>query len=341
MGCLSGLVYLKGCSINEVPGAIYNLNSLLGISLKSFAEVADSEQVNYLGVWEDINERAEARIKNEIMTYLSTRYNLKRVRRTVDTANVQPTAPFAAGDTYQGIVLNQAYMFTDDWILTPFANFSVDKIRFYYGVGTVATSVDIQFFNYLTKEILDTKTIDLTAYTPGSWIEVSILKKWNIPVLGVGFNSTDIETLTYSAAELNGLWAECMDYCYDVSCGYLQGFVSSTNNANGNLNNGDLITGLQIVVTMGCDYDPAICSNRQIFAEAFWYLLGCEFMSERLYTSRVNYLSTIKREEARELFNLYEGKYREALKNALDGLKFSCDACLECNSLVTVFSPLP
>jgi hypothetical protein len=41
------------------------------------------------------------------------------------------------------------------------------------------------------------------------------------------------------------------------------------------------------------------------------------------------------------LLALYTTRYEEAIKNALGGIKLECDACLECNSLVQVFTQLP
>jgi len=41
------------------------------------------------------------------------------------------------------------------------------------------------------------------------------------------------------------------------------------------------------------------------------------------------------------LLALYTTRYEEAIKNALGGIKLECDACLECNSQVQVFTQLP
>lgn len=341
MACFTGLVFLKGCSVTELPESVYSLNSLSGISLRAFEEVADAEQKNYLGVWENINERAEARIKNQIISKMSTRYDIKRVKRTVDTGNVLPVTNTVHDSKFRGIVINGAYTFTDSWMMSPFQTFSIDKFRFYKRTGTTATSVDIVFFNYLTKEVLFTKNISMSDCTENDWTEFDVLKKFLCPVLGIGFLDTGIHSVSYPSNELNLIWGGCMDYCFDSNCGYLRAFVSSTSSRTGALTELTDIVGLQAVITVGCEYDSAVCSNRLLFAEAYWYLLGIEFMTERLFSERVNFLTTLRKEEAKELLDLYTIRYEEALSNAIGGLKFACDACVECNSLSTVITRLP
>jgi hypothetical protein len=341
MNCFTGLVYLKGCSVTELPESVYSLNSLSGISLRSFGEVADAEQKNYLGVWENINERAEARIKNQIISKMSMRYDIKRVKRTVDTGNILPQTNTVHDSKFKGLVINGAYTFTDSWMMSPFQTFSIDKIRFYKRTGTTATTVDVRFFNYLTKEVLFTKTLTMADCVENEWTSFDILKKFTCPVLGIGFRDSEIHSVSYPTNDLNILWGGCMDYCFDSNCGYLRSFESSNASQSGTLTQGDTITGLQAVITVGCEYDAAVCSNRLLFAEAYWYLLGIEFMTERLFSERVNFLTTLRKEEARELLDLYAIRYEEAINNAITGLKFSCDACLECDSLSTVITRIP
>lgn len=340
MSCFDGIIKLNGCSITEVPQAVYSLNSLPGISLKSFEQVANSEQVNYLGVWDAINERAEARIKNQIISYMSTRYDIKRVKRTVEISG-SPLTDVTSNDLFKGILIASNWDLTDQWMLSPLQVNQVDKIKFYKSASNTATTVDVLFFNYVTKEILFTKTLTMSELVVG-WNEISTLKQFDVPVLGIGYLDTNVNGVTYDTNDVNNYYTSCFEDCYGGdNCGQIYGFVSTTDSVNGTLTNNTIINSLQAMITMGCSYDAAVCSNRMLFAEAFWYLLGIEFMTERLYTERVNFYTQVKREEAKELIDLYNVRYEEALKNALGGLKFECDVCLECNSQVQVFTQIP
>ena len=340
MSCFDGIVKLNGCSITEVPEAIYSLNSLPGISLKSFEQVANSEQQNYLGVWNVTGERAEARMKNQIISYLSTRYDIKRVRRTVDVFGDDQAAA-VSNDLFKGIVINSAYTLVDNWKISPLQTTTVDKIRFYKSSTITATTIDVKFFNYLSKEILFTKTLTVADMVTG-WNEFSILKQFDCAILAIGFLDTDINGVTYSTNDADEFFANCFTACYDCGeCGQINGFVSSNTTQNGTLSYNTTANSLQVLLTLGCSYDAVVCSNRMLFAEAYWYALGIEFMTERLYSERTNFYTTVKREEANELLALYTTRYEEAIKNALGGIKLDCDACLECNSQVQVFTQLP
>ncbi len=339
MSCFDGIIKLNGCSITEVPQAIYSLNSLPGISIKSFEQVANSEQVNYLGVWNAINERAEARIKNQIISYMSTRYDIKRVRRTVEISG-QPEITAVSDTKFKGILIGSAWSISDEYMLSPLQVNQVDKIRFYKSATIATPTVVIKFFNYVTKEILYTKTLTVADLVDG-WNEISILKQFSCAVLGIGFEDKDINGITYSTNDVNNYFTSCFDDCYGETCGQIYGFTSSTSSETGVLLNGSIINSLQAVITMGCSYDAAVCANRMLFAEAYWYLLGIELMTERMFTERINFYTSVKREEAKELIDLYNVRYEDALKNALGGIKFDCDACLECNSQVQVFTQIP
>lgn len=329
MSCFTGLISLTGCSVAEVPGSVYSLNSLPGISLKAFEQIANSEQQNYIGVWDAINERAEARIKNAIISNLSTRYKIQRVKRTLDTATTDLTT-VAAENKRKGIYIDCTY--SDQFQLSPFQMVSVDKIRFFYDNTSTALTVDIDFFDFITNEVFYTKTLTFTDLVAG-WNAISINKQFNTANLAIGFNSDNIVTRSYTNSDLSSIMNNYCYDCWNVECGQIQGFVDSAEV--------NTIYGLQAVITIGCSYDAAMCSNRLLFGEAFWYLLGIEFMTERIYTDRVNFLTTVKKEEAKELLSLYTTRYEEGLKNSLDGFKFDCDVCLECNSLVSVFNQIP
>lgn len=340
MSCFNGIVSLKGCSVAETPGSVYSLNSLPGISLQAFENIAGAEQKNYLGVWDNINERAEARIKNSVLSYMATKYNIKRVSRTVDTYNIE-TTPQLASDIFQGIVINNSWDWVNGYVKSPFQNISIYKIRLFWDVTSTSASVSIQFINYITREVFFTKVVATNTLVAG-WNEISILKTFDAPILGIGFNTRDFKTVTYDSNQASNWYSDCICACYDWNnCGYIKGFVSSTANKDGQLTYQQDIVGLQAVITMGCSYDAALCTNRLLFSEAFWYLLGSEFMTEAIYSSRINFMTTVKKEEAVELKALYDTQFEQALKNALDGLRFECDECLQCNSLVQTFSQLP
>lgn len=72
MNCLKDYIGIRGCGAAPESGQF--INSLQGISLKSIQLVSDSEQVTFVKVWEDVQERAWLRLSNDFMLLMRTKY---------------------------------------------------------------------------------------------------------------------------------------------------------------------------------------------------------------------------------------------------------------------------
>lgn len=71
-----GLSYCPG--IYEQPGSGLYLNSLPGISIESIDKIADSEQITYLGVWEDVQKSAVAQFRIDVVSEINKCFKLDR-----------------------------------------------------------------------------------------------------------------------------------------------------------------------------------------------------------------------------------------------------------------------
>lgn len=89
-----------------------------------------------------------------------------------------------------------------------------------------------------------------------------------------------------------------------------------------------------------CDYTVLICNNKKLLAVAWRYLLGAQLMQFRLYTSRLNFFTTVAKEDAQELLGIYQGKYEEALAKAMLLIDVS-SCCLECGGNPETVTWLP
>lgn len=88
---------------------------------------------------------------------------------------------------------------------------------------------------------------------------------------------------------------------------------------------------------MGCfkvqpyiDYEAILCANKKILSVAWRYLLGNQLMMYRLYTNRLNYFTTIAKEDAAELLTHYQVQYEQALSKAVKLIDVSHCRLLEC-----------
>jgi len=76
MDCLIDYIGLRVCG-NETSGSGQFINSLPGISLESIDKIADSEQITYKGVWDDVQAEAWNRFYIDVINELSKCYQLQ------------------------------------------------------------------------------------------------------------------------------------------------------------------------------------------------------------------------------------------------------------------------
>lgn len=76
--CFSGLVGILGCSGSEPTSGLY-INSLAGISLEMVDKIADAEQITYVGVWNDIEERGILEFRTAFMAGLNECYQINQL----------------------------------------------------------------------------------------------------------------------------------------------------------------------------------------------------------------------------------------------------------------------
>lgn len=71
-----GLSYCEG--VYNAPASGIYLNSLPGINIESIDKIADSEQISYLGVWDDVQKSAVAQFKLDVISEMTKCYKLNR-----------------------------------------------------------------------------------------------------------------------------------------------------------------------------------------------------------------------------------------------------------------------
>lgn len=77
MDCFIDYIGLSLCAgAYESPASGIYINSLPGLSMESLDKIADQEQINYLGVWADVQANALPEFRIEIMTEMRKCYEL-------------------------------------------------------------------------------------------------------------------------------------------------------------------------------------------------------------------------------------------------------------------------
>lgn len=77
MTCFTDYIGLSLCAgaYESPPSGIY-INSLPGLSMESLDKIADQEQVNYLGVWTDVQANAQPEFFIDVRAEISKCYQL-------------------------------------------------------------------------------------------------------------------------------------------------------------------------------------------------------------------------------------------------------------------------
>jgi len=78
--CFIDHIGLSFCNrgVYEVPASGIYLNSLPGINIESIDKIADSEQITYLGVWEDVQNSAVAQFRLDVINEMTKCYKLNK-----------------------------------------------------------------------------------------------------------------------------------------------------------------------------------------------------------------------------------------------------------------------
>jgi hypothetical protein len=76
MNCLTDYIGLKVCG-TETSDSGQFINTLPGISLESIGKIADNEQLNYKGVWDDTQVEAWNRFYVDVVNELTKCYQLQ------------------------------------------------------------------------------------------------------------------------------------------------------------------------------------------------------------------------------------------------------------------------
>jgi hypothetical protein len=104
LSCLIDHIGIRGCDDLPVPASGLYINSLPGISLKMMDQIADEEQVDFLGVWTDVQTRAIKRFRNEINAVFGKRYHLKTMTQSVNIERlIDATTTTRPSSSIQGI----------------------------------------------------------------------------------------------------------------------------------------------------------------------------------------------------------------------------------------------
>lgn len=352
------------CGNTTTPPSGLYINQLPGITFKGLQSIADSEQITFASVWDDIQTRAIRRFELDVRQKLSAKWALSTIQNSLNTgtkiedANLQTlTNTLAYGyeidldctpdDDYlssllQEIVLQQLFVFTT---AQPGAAVTARVIVFDINSGYIIkdTTQSIAAATFKINGWTKINT-DLNFTTQKTDSDFNIVNNAQKYFVGVNFSSN------ISTKELV-LTSNLTNICDCCNIKFRPANVTVVTTPNtyygATINYTDNAYGLSAILNSRCNWTRLVCSNKDLFATAFWYLLGIETMNEQMYSERLNRYTTIDLKKAeqkkRELELEYQGgivrselgdvikTVKGALTQAVETIDLDCsDCCVEC-----------
>lgn len=317
-----GLFY--GCG-GQTPLSGMYMTNLPGIEFSNIDGIANADQINWSGLWSDLQTTAIDTFREEIINEFNKRYKLKQITQTVDLgANINTTvltAPIA--NTTNGLLIELMDQ-GGQCIGSNFSSIYIQSIKFYwYGTnGTPTLTLNFQDADLLTTEL----TLNVSNVTQG-WNTVNVDQYFNakrLYVLASG-NFSNYVQQDLSLFNLDNFgtfsWGFGTDYSYLYinygSCGISSRINGVTYNSSTNTAvKGSNCFGMSAILSTKCTYDSLVCANKKHFASVWQHCLAIELLNYRINSSRLNRWTSIDKKQAIELQRLFTLKYRGGMDDA-------------------------
>lgn len=323
MTCLEDYVGIQGCSATTPDSGKY-VNDLPGIQLKDIDEIANDEQLNYNGVWTEVQARAIARFRTDFISRYSKKYKLKQVQKTIDFGRkIDAATTTVAAAKYRGFTIELDHE-EDQYVNSNLQAIYVQSVAIYLSGS----------FNFNIKIIdLDTETVLKTLAVTG-------VSGWNLKNINETYLSKRI-LIAYDATLVTGVELDISDFKLSNYCncsGELHG-VQTASLADLTTTEGDSTFGLTGIFSIRCTFDNVVCNNKELFARAWQFCLGYELMIERLFSSRVNRWVITDHKKSLELRDYFFKEYESELDLIVDTVNLNLnDSCIDCNEDIRFIS---
>ena len=322
--CLYDYVGLLGCNTTTPTSGRY-VNSLPGISLYDVDSIANKEQVTFANVWDDVQERASIQLFSRLRKELSNKYKLNGLQHSIGLTKNITTNTTSASAKYRGLVIDlDNFTSEQHYVSSNFQQINVQQLRLYL---PSAQNVPIKIFDLITGTQIYSSTITGIQ----GWNTLEVNEKYSSRKIFIAYNATSVIGSELYVSEDDMCCGDCNVYLHggesSITTSVYENGVTKANNS----------FGLSPLVTVECTYDTLVCNNKEIFLNSYWYLLGVELMNERIFSPRINKLTTVDANKGRELKEYFEQMFEKEIVNAVSGINIDlCDCCVDCNSPIQI-----
>ena len=349
LDCLKDYIGVQGCAVTTPDSGVF-INQLPGIELEMIDSLADEQQVDFNGVWDDVQERAVRRLKTDVNAEFKKRYKLKNITESINMARIIDTTSTTVGAAqYRGVALTLNRS-DENFAYSNLQTFYIPDISLYF---TSLNATTIKVFDLRTGTELYTKAVVAPAAT--GWTTIQINETFTSRELFIAYDATNLDSVLQDLTKLKNAVNRSQGGCTYYCCGggnanaELRGATSNISAlvTESDLTTGDNSFGLSVKWSVVCSFDTFVCQNKEPFLRSLWLLLGIELSRERRFTSRLNEFTAFDNNTAQELMKMFEIEYRGGVIDdiqyegelfmAIDALNVhNSDYCIECNSEVRV-----
>lgn len=334
--CFIGYIGLKQCGASGTSGDY--INEMPGISTEMVGKIANSEQGNFLGVWQDVQKRAFRRLKQDLLTALAEKVNMNRIvyqtkklkKQYRDLVKV-PMAP-----NYRGV-----------YVKIPEGNYVELYIKSIFVYSYQAVSTTIKVFDINDGTQLYTKDVTLVVGLNVIDIDEDFPLRWEIMELFIGIDMTSFDSvITQPEYYLfyNQEW-DCVssishsrynDNLFLIEPAELPIIdVASWSNVR-ILGAGQ---GVTIDAQVKCSISDFACQNKDILKTPFMYLLTAELLMEKNVSNQISVFTTTNLEVTENLRQDYENRYRDSLKRVAKSIPLEGNnLCFNCEEQKVVYT---
>jgi len=328
MDCLKDYIGLRGCTVTTPESGLW-LNTNAGVSTAIADNIANSEQINYSGLWADVQANAIAKFRTAVSAAFTKKYKLKSIRSMYSLGK---KITIGAGDSpaaeWRGWSVSNIYD-------TMLGGIWVENLLLYLQSPS-SDDIDIKIFDLENNEELFSYTL-LASDTVQGWNKIDVKGYYQTNSIFCAYDGTNTTGVLQNIAVPFGTPTDMGCACNTiVGIAYVNGGASvDLNDPYDNEKTGTSY-GLSGQFTISCRYDNLICNNKPLFASSWMACLSSVFMWFRYTSTRLNDITLIGKDEAKELIDHYEVLFEKELATAVDSITLDAtDGCVECNTLVT------
>lgn len=304
LDCVYRIINAPNCG-DEPP--MVSITTLPGISLRALDMIANDDKLNYVGVIQSIIQRAFLRTISDLQALAG-----------VELSNLDSTYCYGVLEEPRRIIsINGA---------TRFFELNIPPSKYF-----VATLLDISIFSArnnqnATIRIVD-ETLNRTIFTTNVLLNEGHNTIYiNQDILNTRWNANlrfyiEGQLQLYNTHEL-----PCTTDCDNGSLCYRCDPNQRTERRN--------MHGAGVSWLERCSFEKLVCAYPESFKSALLYASGIEFILESIGSPRANLFTTAKIEDLLKLQPIFEGYYKNALKNLSKNVNFCDECCFKCSGEV-------